>query len=126
MAHGSHSITNVPGERVMRIRGLGANGSALTLQEGTLLGITSARSGEGAYTFTFASNPGTLVGWYVGFGAATPADLKGYTAVRDTFDFSSSADFTFVVYDSSFAAADIIANQYIDITLVFKETGVTS
>ena len=63
-------------------------------------------------------------GWSYGFGAATPADLKGYTAVRDTFD-TTNLYFEFVVYNSSFNAADIIANQYIDIDIKFTKSGLT-
>lgn len=127
MAHFNNSCTSVPQERAYNLRLLGANGANPTIQEGTLCGITATRTGEGAYRLTFSStnNPGKFIGWFVGFGAATPADLKGYTAVRDTYD-SSGLILDFVVYDSSFAAADIIADQYIDVHLVFSQSGLTS
>ena len=57
------------------------------------------------------------------FGAATPADLKGYTAVRDTLTAQSGAtpaSLAFVVYDSTFTAADLIANQYADLEVTFS------
>jgi hypothetical protein len=59
------------------------------------------------------------VGWSCNFGAATPGDLAGYTAVRDTY---ASQVLDFVVYNSSFAAADLIADQYADIVVEFADT----
>lgn len=113
--------TSIPDERKYRIRLLGVNGDHPTEQLGQ--GVAVTRTGEGAYTITFAENPGTFVGWSCSFGAATPGDLKGYTAVRDTFTAQSGttlAFLDFVVYDSSFTAADLIANQYADITVEFS------
>lgn len=113
--------TSVPEERVTRIRLLGVNDANPTRQLGQ--GVTATRTGEGAYLITWADNPGTFIGWHYGFGADTPADLKGYTAVRDTYD-STAGVYTlpFVVYNSSFNAADLIAAQYIDITVAFAAT----
>ena len=115
------SKTSAPEERNYRIRLLGINGADPTRELGQ--GVTITRTGEGAYLITWASNPGTFVGWSCNFGAATPADLKGYTAVRDIYDTTADV-FTmpFVIYDSTFNAADIIANQYADICVTFKET----
>jgi hypothetical protein len=127
MAHFNDSRTSVPQERTYRLRLLGANGAAPTIQEGTLCGITATRTGEGAYELTWSAtqNPGKLIGWHATFGAATPADCAGYTAVRDTLN-TTTRVLPFVVYNSSFAAADIIADQYLDITLVFSQSGLTS
>lgn len=100
------------------IRLLGANGADPTKQLGR--GVTVTRTGEGAYRIQWADNPGQFVGWRVGLAAATPADLKGYTVVRDTYD-ATNARLDFVVYDSTFTAADIIANQYLDIEVEFSE-----
>lgn len=113
--------TSIPDERTYRIRILGVNGANPTEELGQ--GIAVTRTGEGAYRVTFAENPGTFVGWSCAFGAATPADLKGYTAVRDTFTAQSGATLgylDFVVYDSTFTAADLIANQYADIAVTFS------
>lgn len=109
------SLSTIPDERKFRIRLLGVNGSNPTEQLG--VGVVVTRTGEGAYTITWAKNPGTFIGWSCNFGAATPADLKGYTAVRDTY---ASNVLTFVIYDSTFTAADIIANQYADIEVTFS------
>jgi len=108
--------STIPETRKYKIRLLGANGANPTEQLGQ--GVAVTRTGEGAYLITWASNPGIFVGWSIGFGAATPADLAGYTAVRDTY---SSNTLAFVVYNSSFAAADLIADQYADITVEFSE-----
>lgn len=113
--------SNIPEHKEHCLRLLGANGAALTKVEGAA-GVTVARTGEGAYTLTFAENPGTLVGADFCFQAATPADLKGYTLVLDTLD--SSFVLPFEVYDSSFAAADLLANQWLLLTLKFRTTGV--
>lgn len=110
----------VPDERKYRIRLLGANGATPTAELGA--GVTVTRTGEGAYLITWASNPGTFLGWSPGFGAATPADLAGYTVVRDTYD-SATYSMAFVVYNSTFAAADIIAAQYLDIAVEFSTNG---
>ena len=112
---------SIPDLRTYRIRVLGVNGADPTEQLGQ--GVAVTRTGEGAYKITFAQNPGTFVGWSYAFGAATPADLKGYTAVRDTFTAQSGTTLgylEFVVYDSTFTAADLIANQYADITVEFS------
>lgn len=111
--------TNLPEEKRYFFRGLGANGANLTVQQGK--GATIVRTGEGAYDLKLTENPGVFKGWRVGFGAATPADLKGYTAVRDTPTAWNGTVWVlpFVVYDSTFTAADLIANQYIDLEVVF-------
>lgn len=109
---------SVPEVRAYKVRILGVNGS-LTQQLGQ--GVTATRTGEGAYRLTWSKNPGTFVGWYYGFGAATPADLAGYTAVRDTYN-SSTWVLDFVVYSDTPAAADLVADQYIDITVEFAAT----
>lgn len=108
------------------IRLLGANGADATIEEGA--GIKSvARTGEGAYTVTFQQDPGLFCNWCFGFGAVTHADVKGYSVVRGVpvaASGSTPATITFVVYDSTFAAADIIAAQYLDITFSYSEHGV--
>mgnify|MGYP001604790260 CR=1 FL=1 len=115
--------TNIAEERRYRARYLGVNGASPTLEIGSE-GFVVTRTGEGAYLATWSTNPGTFVGWVPpGFGAATPADLKGYTAVRDTYD-SATKSLAFVVYDSSFTAADLIANQYMDLEFIFAASSV--
>ncbi len=113
--------TSVPAERNYRIRLEGANGA--DPENELAQGAVITRTGEGAYLITWRSNPGVFVGWSWAFGAATPADMKGYTAVRDTYDTTSDVfTLAFVVYDSSFNAADVIVNQWADLCVTFKET----
>lgn len=109
--------SSIPDERKYRIRLEGANGANPENELGQ--GVTVTRTGEGAYLVTWADNPGTFIGWGFGFGAATPADLKGYTVVRDTYD-SSALTLAFVIYDSTFTAADLIVNQFLDLTIEFS------
>lgn len=117
------SRSNIPEDFRFNIFMLGANGAAPTVQEG--LGTTVARTGEGAYTITFPTgfSPGNFVGFDFGFVAATPADLAGYTVVCDTYN-ESTGVLAFVVYNSSFAAADIIADQYLSLGLKFRRSNV--
>ena len=101
------------------VRILGVNGS-VTQEDGN--GVTITRTGEGAYLATWADDQGQFLGWNIGFGAATPADLAGYTGVRDTYT-AGTPTLAFIVYNASDAAADLIANQYADIIFYFKRTG---
>jgi hypothetical protein len=113
--------SNLPEERRFYLRGLGANGADLTVEAGSGSGATLVRTGEGAYKVVLPFNPGVFKGWQPGFGAATMGDLKGYTAVRDTptaWD-GSTWELPFTVYNSSFTAADLIADQYIDLVMTF-------
>lgn len=116
----STTKTTIPDERKYRVRIEGVNGANPTKDLGA--GVTVTRTGEGAYLVTWVANPGTFMGWQPGFGAATPADLKGYTVVRDEYD-ASTKSMAFVVYDSSFAAADLIADQWLDLAIEFSACG---
>lgn len=100
------------------IRILGVNDANPTEELG--MGVVITRTGEGVYRITWATNPGVFAG-IVGycFGAATMSDVKGYTLTRDTYD-TSGLILDVSVWNSSFAAADIVANQYLDLTVAFK------
>ena len=114
------SMGSIPKERRYTIRLEGVNDANPTKELGQ--GVSVTRTGEGAYEIAWAENPGTFVRWSgPAFGAATPADLKGYTAVRD--EYTSDFKLPFVVYNSSFAAADLIADQWIEFEVVFTEAG---
>ena len=120
-----NSKSNIPEERLHRVRILGTGAAAPTLQAGN--GITVTRTSEGLIKFTFAKNPGTFVGFSANFGAATPADVKGHTATRDTMvNTTSSADayIEVAMYDSVFAVDDLEANEYLDLTFVFAAQSV--
>lgn len=116
----SDAKTAIPDERKYRVRIEGANGANPTQDLGA--GVTVTRTGEGAYLITWAKNPGTFMGWAPGFGAATPADLAGYTVVRDEYS-STAYTLAFVVYDSTFAEADLIADQWLDLAIEFSACG---
>ncbi len=114
--------SSLPETHVVHLLLSGGNGADLTVEEGVGAAVTVPRSGEGAYTLTITGwNPGTFKGWRYAFGAATPADTAGHTAVRDTpVAFASNVwTMPFVVYNSSFAADDLLVNEYLDIELVF-------
>ena len=101
------------------IRLLGVNGADPTKEEGE--GVTVTRTGEGAYRIVFAEQPFQWLGYDFGFQAATPADVAGYTVGADTWD-ATNKRLDIVVYNSSFAAADIIAAQYLTLRLHFART----
>lgn len=113
--------STTPDAVTYRIRLTGANGASPANDYAPGCAVT--RTGEGAYTITWPEAQGTFVGWRYGFGATTPADLKGYTAVRGTYS-TTAFTLAFVVYDSTFAAADIIVAQNMDIEVTFKTTAV--
>lgn len=99
------------------VRILGANGGGSIDADGGGYNMTLARTGEGAYTLTWGDNPGVFQGWAPGLGAATPADLAGYTVVRGVY---ASNVLAFVVYDELFAPADLLADEYLDLVVFFK------
>lgn len=115
----SPSRTTVHSERVYRLRLLGTGAANPTVEVGQR--VTVARVSTGLYRLTWGEGPGTFVGWHFGLGAATPADLKGYTVVRDTYD-TTNHQLDLAVYNSSFALADLAATQYLDAAIVFAES----
>lgn len=103
------------------IRLLGTGAAAPTKEVGQ--GVTITRTAEGVYKITWTDNPGQFLGivGYI-FGDTTPADVKGHTLTRDTFTAateSASAYIEISVWDSTFAADDIDATEYIDVTFAF-------
>lgn len=114
---------NIPETYFYVARLLGANGAALTAEEPDLSqGVTHARTDEGVYTMTWATNPGRFIG-IMGFcfGAATMADVDDYQLARDTWD-ASGFVLTYTVYAVT-TAADLIADQYLDICVAFTRSG---
>lgn len=110
--------TSLAGERTVRTGITGTGADAPTKRYGQ--GITVSRTAQGVYKYTFPDNPGTLVGWAPGLGADTPADVKGYSVVRGALTSSSGVYSVSVsVFDSSFAAVDLAAAQYLDASFTF-------
>lgn len=111
--------STVHNERVYRLRLLGTGAANPTVEVGQR--VTVAWVSTGLYRLTWGEGPGTFIGWHYGLGAATTGDLKGYTAVRDTYD-TTNHQLDVAVYNSSFTLADLAANQYIDVAIVFAES----
>lgn len=116
------SRTDVDNEQVRQVVILGTGAADPTLVTGTEVTVT--HQATGVYRLTFTGGPGTFVGvrGYV-FGAETPSAVKGYTLTRDTFTAATSTAHGFLdvsVWNSSFAAADLAATQYLDLALVFQ------
>lgn len=113
--------SNLPEERRFYLRGLGANGADLEVEAGDGSGATLVRTAEGVYKVVLPFNPGVFKGWQYSLGAATMSDLKGYTVVRDTPTAwnGSTWELPFTVWNASVTAADLIADQYIDLVMTF-------
>lgn len=104
------------------VRALGVtSGPSITKELGD--GLTVTRTGAGAYRLTWSENPGTFVVAVGSLQAATPGDLAGHTMIFDTWD-STNLRLDLVVYNATFAAHDLVANEYLDIVVWFKRTSV--
>jgi hypothetical protein len=121
MAAGHPKKANRPHVFDYHIRAQGLVSADLTVQEGALI-KSITRTGTGAYLITFAQDPGLFLDWSIGFGALVVADLKGYSAVRGVYS-ATAFTLAFTVFNSSFNAADLLVDQYIDITVSFSEYG---
>lgn len=116
------SASSVPGEKLYAIRLLGTGAADPTTEIGQ--GVTVTRTATGVYRITFNDGPGTFVGIRgYAFGAATPGDVKGQTLTRNTFvQPTSTADgyLEVSVWSSTFAADNLQATEYLDITIAFS------
>jgi hypothetical protein len=112
--------SNIQNERVYRIRLLGVNGADPTKQEGE--GVTVTRTSEGLYKITWAVNPFQFIGFQANFGSLTMDDLVDYTCVRGVYN-STAFTLAFSVYKQNGTVEDLVANQYLDINVVFSESG---
>jgi hypothetical protein len=117
----SPGYTNVPEERIYRCRLLGT-GTTPTKEVGD--GLTVTRTAAGVYKITFSGfNPFALIGFYWGLGATTPGDVKGHTVTRAGAVAVSSGVVSLEVslWSATFAADDLQATEYMDLTFVFTE-----
>jgi hypothetical protein len=117
------SQSSVPSERLKVIRLLGTGAADPTVEIGQ--GVTVTRTASGVYKVVFNEGPGTFVGirGYV-FGGSTPGDVKGQTLTRSTFTAPTATVDGFVslsVWSSTFAADDLQATEYLDVTVAFSE-----
>ena len=107
------------------LRLLGTGAADMTIQEGSFIKSVT-RTGAGTYLITFQQDPGLFLNWTFGFGSVTMTDIKGYTVVRGVFTAATTtaqATLAFTTFNSSFAATDMAANQFLDLTLAFSEHG---
>ncbi len=111
---------NEPEIQSHKLRAVGGSATVSTDTDGGGSGMTITRTGSGAYLITWAENPGTFQGWSCNLGAATPGDLAGHTVIRDTYD-ATALTLAFVVYNASFAAHDLAALEYADISVDFRD-----
>lgn len=120
MAQFYPSLTTVQQERIYRIRLLGVNGANPTKQEGA--GVTVTRTSEGLYKITWAKNPYQFISIKGTFGSLTMDDLVDYTIVRGVYN-ATAFTLAFSVYKQNGTVEDLVANQYLDIDVVFSESG---
>jgi hypothetical protein len=114
------SKSNIANERVYRLRLLGTGAANPTIEAGSNVTVTWVSTG--LYRLTWPTGPGRFIGWNApGLGAATPGDLKGYSVVRDTYD-ATNHQLDISVYNASVTLADLAANQYVDLAIVFSES----
>lgn len=107
-------------ERIIRIRLLGTGAADPTVEYGP--SMTVLRQATGVYRITLLEGRGLFIGigGYV-FGAATPGDVKGQTLTRDTWD-ATNKQLDLAVWSSTFAADELQATEYLDVSLVFADT----
>jgi len=120
----SPSRTSVDDERLYVFRLLGTGAADVTIELGPS-GATVTRQGVGVHRITMPAGSGTFVGvrGYM-FGAATPGDVKGQTVTRDTYTAPTATARGFLdiaIWSSTFAADELQATEYLDITLAFSE-----
>lgn len=117
------SRSTIPDERLYVIRLLGTGAADPTVEIG--VGVTVTWQATGVYRITFTKSPGTFIGTRGPmFGAATPGDVKGQTCTRDTWvapTATASGYLDISVWSSGFAADDLQATEYLDLTIAFSE-----
>jgi hypothetical protein len=86
-------------------------------------GMTITWISTGVIDVTWSDPPGTYLGLTHGFQATTIAALKGYTIVSGDFAVTTRT-LRLNVTNSTFALADLIANQYGCLAIKFKQTAV--
>ena len=104
---------------VLRLQGTGANVPTKNYGDG----VTVTRSGVGDLLLTWGDNPGHFIGIVFGLTAVTGGDVDGWTPVSGTY---SAANRTLAIrlFDEAAAAADLAANTYLTIGVLFKTTAV--
>ncbi len=104
-------------ETVVKLTGTGNADPTKTLGRG----VVATHTGTGAYKLVWAESPGVHETDGFSFAATTMADLAGYTVVFKPY-VTSTKTLEFTVYNSTFAAADLQAAQFIRLVIKFKRT----
>lgn len=99
--------------RMVTMLGTGAAVPTIT----TSLGCVVTRQGVGLLTITFKENPGRFIGCLSGFFSTTMSDLKGYTVILGTPNIATFA-IQVSIFNSAFAATDLIATQSLSLALM--------
>ena len=116
--------TSLPDERIVRVRLLGTGAADPTVQ---VVGprVTVTRTAAGVYKFVFNDGMGTFIGLGAPrFGAATPGDVKGQTCTRGAYTDATATAAGFIsisVWSSTFAADDLQATEFLDLSFIFSE-----
>lgn len=120
MAQFFPAMSTVPFERNYRIRLLGVNGAAPVKQEGA--GVTVTRTSEGLYKITWAKDPFQYITMGHTFGSVTMTDMADYTLVRGVYN-ATAHTLEFSIIKQNGTVEDLVANQYLDLTVTFSESG---
>lgn len=110
------SITQLETHEVI---GLGAATAISKVSGGDQVTVT--RTGTGAYTVTFAENPGNFMGASITLQATTPGNLAGHTVIPGAWDATLFA-LSFIVYNAADAAHDLAALEWFNASLKFSSS----
>lgn len=122
LANFSKVLSSEPGTCETHLRLLGTGAAAPTKVFGN--GVVVTRVAAGVYEVAWGENPGMYLGFVPGFEATVAADLKGYSVVAGVFNTVTFKQ-RFSVFDSTFAAADLAALQWLNLVVKFKSTAVS-
>src|SRR4051812_16486496 len=110
-------------DKVVRIKGNGTGNP--TVEKG--VGVTVTRSALGVLTFAFRDNPGNFVcAEAPNFESSTPSSLAGWSAVANNFVLPTASTLASVavsIFNSTFAASDLAATQWITVVFKFQWAG---
>lgn len=97
---------------------VGAGAAQLTVSQGGR-GMAVTRTGVGAHTITWTSDPGKCLGWSAQVGGATLTNVDGFGVVRTAY-VPSTKTMTFTITDELFAAHDLSTTEILDIQVWFS------
>lgn len=100
-----------------------AVGGTAAVTKVTGAGVAVSRTGTGLYLLTWPETPGTHIGNAYSLAATTVAAMAGHTVSFGVYN-TTAFTLAFNFYNSSFAARDLAALEWIDIVCRFKATSV--